>query len=123
MKYFFIIFLQLSLQSLIAQSNTKLTENKKDSSKSVAVKEYTILCVTVDIKAQVKNPKHWQNYLAENLKLIPSEQDSIPDGTYQIIATFIVDKEGLISNIRVLNDPGYGLGNKVIAVISRFKEK
>ena len=123
MRYFFNIGVLLLFQALSAQSISNI-DNKKDTVKNhAALEEYTIVCGQIEIDAEVRNPKHWQDYLTENLKLSSLAQDTIPDGIYKIRAIFIIDKDGCIINVKVQNDPGYGLGEKVIKVISCYKEK
>lgn len=81
-----------------------------------------IFCGRIEKEARV-NTEHWQNYLSENLKLDLLAQDTIPAGNYNITATFIIDKEGCITNVQDLEDPGYGLGRKVIRVLSGYTSK
>ncbi|MBQ2508779.1 MAG: energy transducer TonB [Bacteroidales bacterium] len=37
-----------------------------------------------------------------------------------VIVTFVVEKDGSISNIKVLKDPGYGMSEEVVRVISQM---
>lgn len=57
--------------------------------------------------------KKWNSYLVENLTLDSFEAKKIPRGTYRLTAQFIINKDGSINSVKVLNDPGYGLGTKV----------
>ena len=66
--------------------------------------------------------KHWKNYLEKNLELDSLTLDTIPEGTYKVITIFIINKEGCISNVKVITDPGYGLGARVIKVISSYDQ-
>ena len=81
-----------------------------------------IVCGRIEKEARV-DIEHWQNYLSENLKLHPLAHDTIPPGVYNITVLFIIDKEGCITNAEVPNDPGYGLGKKVIRVLSGYNSK
>jgi protein TonB len=40
-----------------------------------------------------------------------------------IIVSFIVEKDGTMSNIKILRNPGYGLGNEAIRVLKSLKTK
>ncbi|RYZ22091.1 MAG: energy transducer TonB [Chitinophagaceae bacterium] len=59
--------------------------------------------------------KAWIAYLQRTLQP-PSDA---PAGTYTIKVQFIVDKEGNISDVKALNDPGYGMGDEAIRAIKR----
>ena len=64
--------------------------------------------------------KHWKKYLDKNLEPDSLATDTIPRGTYKIIAQFIIDKEGCITNVKIVSDPGYGLAARVIRAISSY---
>jgi protein TonB len=59
--------------------------------------------------------KAWIAYLQRTLQP-PSDA---PPGTYTIKVQFIVDKEGNISDVKALNDPGYGMGEEAARAIKR----
>jgi len=44
-------------------------------------------------------------------------------GTMKVFVYFVVEKDGSLSNIQVLRDPGYGLGNEAIRVLKSIKTK
>ena len=85
-------------------------------------KSEAFVCGRIEKEAKV-DVKHWQNYLSANLKLNSIAQDTIPAGTYNITAMFIIDKEGCITDVKIRDDPGYGLGKKVVRVISGYTLK
>ena len=127
MRYFSVI--TALLYCSVASSQTKtpgvihLIDGPIDCTEKKIIEEKIIACESIEIDAQVKDQKHWLNYLAKNLALDPLTEDTIPGGIYNITAIFIIDKEGCITDVKVQNDPGYSLGNKVINVISWYKEK
>ena len=43
--------------------------------------------------------------------------------TVTVKVSFIVEKDGAMSNIKVLEDPGYGLGAEAIRVLKSLKTK
>lgn len=45
------------------------------------------------------------------------------EGIQRIFVYFVVEKDGTLSNIKVLKDPGYGLGNEAIRVLKSIKTK
>jgi hypothetical protein len=65
--------------------------------------------------------KKWNSYLVENLTLDSFEANKIPLGTYRLIAHFIIDTTGCITQVKIINDPGFGLGNKISNVLCANK--
>jgi len=64
----------------------------------------------------------WQRYLERNLDMDIPEHNGAPAGKYTLYISFIVDKDGNISTISALNDPGYGLAAEAIRVITKSKQ-
>ncbi len=61
----------------------------------------------------------WTNYLQRNLNRdIPVEKGG-PPGKYTVVVEFIVDKEGKLSDIKAMNDPGYGTAAEAVRVIEK----
>ncbi len=75
---------------------------------------------SVQIEAQFKGGmSEWIKYLERNLnKELPSENGA-PPADYAVIVSFIVDRNGLISDVRAENDPGYGTRAEAIRVIQK----
>lgn len=67
-------------------------------------------------------PAAWQRYLERNLDMDIPERNGAPAGKYTLYISFIVDKDGNISNASALNDPGYGLASEAIRVIAKSKQ-
>ncbi|HEX7757484.1 MAG TPA: M56 family metallopeptidase, partial [Niabella sp.] len=60
---------------------------------------------------------NWAHYLQENLRgEVPVDNGAGP-GNYQTVVQFVVDESGNVSNISVVKDPGFGMGNEAIRVI------
>jgi len=49
-------------------------------------------------------------------------ENGAPAGRYTVTLSFIVDREGNISDIQTLNDPGYGTAAEAIKVIKKSKQ-
>ncbi|MUV03550.1 energy transducer TonB [Flavobacterium rakeshii] len=49
--------------------------------------------------------------------------DTGKDMTLKVFVSFIVEKDGSMSNIKVIRDPGYGMGNEAIRVLKSIKTK
>jgi hypothetical protein len=62
--------------------------------------------------------KKWIKYLDQNLELDSASLDSIPAGCYTVLARFTVNENGNLVDVDVLKDPGFGLSQRVIRVIS-----
>ncbi|MCD2421960.1 M56 family metallopeptidase [Niabella pedocola] len=60
-------------------------------------------------------PDAWKQFLQANLRF--PEKNNAPAGTYTAIVQFIVDREGAISDIKVIADPGYNFGAEAKRVI------
>ncbi|MDE3236187.1 MAG: energy transducer TonB [Bacteroidota bacterium] len=61
----------------------------------------------------------WQKYLERNLNSDIPVQNGAPPGKYTVYVTFIVDKNGGISDVQAENDPGYGTKDEAIRVIKK----
>lgn len=67
-------------------------------------------------------PAAWQRYLERNLDMDIPLRNGAPAGKYTLYISFIVDKDGNISNISALNDPGFGLAKEAVRVITKSKQ-
>ena len=75
---------------------------------------------------QTQTPAHfpggeeaWQKYLQRNLNRDMIVEKGGPPGKYTVEVTFIVDKEGNLSDIRAENDPGYGTKEEAVRMIKK----
>lgn len=75
---------------------------------------------TVQIEAQFTGGlEAWARFLRRNLNSdIPADQGA-PPSNYTVIVSFIVDRNGTISDVRAENDPGYGTAAEAIRVIKK----
>jgi hypothetical protein len=62
----------------------------------------------------------WSAYLTKSLVLNDSSLDTIPAGTYTVRIQFVIDKKGKINNVSVQEDPGHGLGQRVVKAIADY---
>ena len=58
----------------------------------------------------------WRSYLEKNLKYPKKAQRAKIEGVVRV--QFIVDKTGVVSELGILSEPGGGLGEEVIRLIS-----
>lgn len=59
------------------------------------------------------------NYIGKNFETPEVNGES----SIRIYVSFVVEKDGSMSNIQVKNDPGYGLGNEAVRVLKSMKTK
>ena len=59
----------------------------------------------------------WKEYL--NAHLIPATalDNGAPPGKYTVVVSYVIDTTGKITQIQILEDPGYGAGNDVRRVL------
>lgn len=61
----------------------------------------------------------WRKFLERNLNnQTPADNGAAP-GNYTVTVSFLVDKDGNISQVQALNDPGYGCAAEAVRVIQK----
>lgn len=75
---------------------------------------------TVEIDAKFDG--NWIKFLERNLNAQVPIDNNAPPGKYTVILQFVVDVDGTISDIKALNNPGYGLDEEAIRVIKKSKK-
>ncbi len=61
----------------------------------------------------------WAKYLERNLNRDLPVENGAPAGKYTVVVSFIVSKDGSISDVVAENDPGYGTKAEAVRVISK----
>jgi protein TonB len=61
----------------------------------------------------------WTKYLERNLNRDLPVNNGAPPGKYTVVVSFIVDKNGGISEVQSENDPGYGTKDEAVRVIKK----
>ncbi|HVX50453.1 MAG TPA: energy transducer TonB [Chitinophagaceae bacterium] len=75
---------------------------------------------TVQIQAQFPGGmEEWAKYLKRNLRAEVGAENGAPAGRYPVIVSFLVDKQGNVSEVKAENDPGYGMATEAVRVIQR----
>ena len=72
---------------------------------------------TVQIEAKFNGD--WSKYLQRNLNAEVPTENGAPAGDYSVVVSFLVDKDGNISEVQALNDPGYGTAAEAVRAIQR----
>jgi hypothetical protein len=127
MRFFFIIIVFLFFVSGNTQSPASelfSEKNIQDSSRDTSIDSFetdldndsAIIC---DIPPEPEvDRKKWVAYLTKSLELDSASLDTIPAGTYTVMAQFTIDEKGNLQDVSILKDPGYGLSQRVVKVIS-----
>ena len=53
----------------------------------------------------------WLKFLVRNVHMSVLEDNNAPSGSYTVVASFMVNTNGKISDIVIEKDPGYGTGD------------
>jgi periplasmic protein TonB len=61
----------------------------------------------------------WQKYLERNLNSAVPTDGGAPAGVYSVSVTFVVERDGSITDVKALNDPGYGTADEAVRVIKK----
>lgn len=84
------------------------------------VEDYDKEFKTVQIQASFPGgPDAWSKYLQRNLRAEVASDNGAPPGNYTVVVSFLVDKDGNISEVKAENNPGYGTADEAVRVIQR----
>jgi hypothetical protein len=81
-----------------------------------------LFCGT-DETAAFTDFKEWNRYLTTSLNLDSIDVETIPKGVYTVMVDFKIEEDGSLSEVKITNDPGYGLSNKVSEALNNYKGK
>ena len=112
MKITFSFLLLLSVNTLFAQKNTpKPPPETIDTSALIFTK--------TEVEASVDR-QQWIDHLTKNLQspIEKAARKGMKPGTYTVMVKFLVEKDGSISDVHALNDPGYSLAKAAEKVLS-----
>lgn len=95
-------------------------ETKSDTisiKKGIVASPKELTFTSVEIQASFPGGKDaWETYLKNNLNFGIVDQNHGPVGKYTVMVSYIVDKDGNITDVYT-NDPGYGTAEEVMRVI------
>lgn len=75
---------------------------------------------TVQIQARFPDGlAGWTKFLEKNLNRDLPVNNGAPAGLYTVVVSFVVNKEGMISEVQAENDPGYGTGAEAVRAIKK----
>lgn len=82
--------------------------------------DYDQVFTSVQIPAEFPGGHEaWNRYLERNLNRDLPIENGAPAGKYVVVVSFIVDKQGNISQVRAENDPGYGTAEEAVRIIAK----
>lgn len=61
----------------------------------------------------------WRNFITKNLNASVPANKGAPEGTYTVVIKFVLDRNGVISDITPLTSHGYGMEEEAMRVISK----
>lgn len=61
----------------------------------------------------------WTKFLEKNLNRDLPVNNGAPAGVYTVVVSFVVSKEGVISEVQAETDPGYGTGAEAVRAIKK----
>jgi len=64
----------------------------------------------------------WEKYLTTNINIEKLKAKGAPPGKYTVTFSFIIQDDGVLNNVSIFSDPGYGIGSEAIRLI-RFAPK
>ena len=74
---------------------------------------------TGPIEVEARYTGDWKKFLEKNLGPNIPVDNNAPVGTYSVVIQFVVDKEGIVSDIKALTHHGYGMEEEAIRVIKK----
>lgn len=111
---------------LVGDNEIKIVLTKKEKQNELAItdlKLYLRASLNTD-KVIVQKPaefpggtKAWAEYLMNNINRYLPIRNGAPVGKYVVIVSFVVDKEGNLTDIKAENDLGYGTAEEAVRVL------
>ncbi len=94
----------------------------KDSAKAkkdtVAYENYDMVFTKVDIESSFEGGRQaWGDFLRKNINGNVPKNNGSPVGHYTVEVEFVVDKDGTVSDINIVKNPGYGTSEEVIRIM------
>lgn len=110
MKWIFLLVVFMSNNLLLAQS--------KDTMGIPVIDTGALIVAKTEVEASV-DLQQWIDHLIKNLQspIEKAARKGIKAGTYTVQVKFLVERNGSISDVHALNDPGYGLGKAAEKVV------
>jgi len=95
------------------EQSTGIVEAPKEDDEN---KIFTVVQVPAEFPG---GQQGWIRYLERTLNRDLPVENGAPTGKYSVVVSFIVSKDGSISEVKAENDPGYGTKDEAVRVIQR----
>ena len=118
MRCFFVFVTTLFTVTASCQQNWQNDSSEKKGEENI--NETLYQCILVVEPSSQPDFDTWSRYLQTNLELDSAEVSKIPAGKYTVFIQFIVEADGRLSDFKIVKEPGYGLGEKVLKVFSNY---
>ena len=111
---------------LEGDNEIKIAVSDKDNQNDLAITDLKLYLRAplnsdnIIVQTQAEFPggqKGWVSYLERTLNRDLLVNTLAPVGKYSVIVSFVVDKEGNVTDVKAENDPGYGTKEEAIRVI------
>lgn len=74
----------------------------------------------VEIEASFEGgPKAWESFLRRNLDAEVPPNNGAPEGKYTVIVQFVVDENGVVSDLKPLTHHGFGMEQEALRVLRK----
>ena len=109
----------------IVSYKDSLGENTKVSDQDLVVEKTntdTSKFVFSGVQIEAEFPggnKGWIMYLTRNLNQNIASAKGAPAGRYTVNTEFTIEKDGSVSDVRVINNPGYGTAEEAVRVLKK----
>jgi hypothetical protein len=104
---------------IITKNTVEEIITKKNAPENIKTKEVVVYTHAQRMPSFPGGPEAWQKFLEKNLNTTLPVDKGAPPGKYTVVVSFQVDVEGNVSDVKALNDPGYGTGAEAARVIAR----
>lgn len=110
---------QVGIKSTVLMPQVEQSTGGIEAPKTVA-QDYEGIFTIVQVEAKFPGgASAWKKFLERNLNSNVPVENGAPPSTYTVVVSFLVDKNGRISDITALNDPGYGTADEAVRVLKK----
>ena len=109
---------------LEGDNEIKIAVSDKDNQNDLAITDLKLFLRAklsndnINIPAEFPGgQKGWVKYLENNLDRDLPVRKGAPVGKYPVVVSFVVDKEGNLTDVKSENDPGYGTAEETVRLI------
>ncbi|MEL1254182.1 hypothetical protein AAEO57_10370 [Flavobacterium sp. DGU38] len=116
MQKILILFLISFTQTIFSQKITRITDLQKDKNGKVILQDENAIYIPIDIEIKPEFPGgrvKFNHFLDDNYK----KSNKSPTIQGKLFATFIIERDGSLSDIKITYDIGFGTGDELLRVL------